>query len=231
MRLRMLAKRVRDGSRSSLNRVVLRQGLATLERTLARGATPRERLLRTLERGWANSAWSADVKLLSAALYWLDRTSGPIVECGSGLSTLVMACAAAPAGRRVHSFEHDPAWAMRVEQVLPTRLARCVDLQITPLRSYGDFDWYSLDALTQPVEIGFVLCDGPPGTTRGGRYGLAPILGQQMAEGCIVLLDDTQRSSEHAVVLRWCDELNAEVIHEGGTYNVLEVRRGARQVA
>jgi hypothetical protein len=231
MGLRALARHIRDGSRRSLNRVVLKQGLMTLERTLARGRTPDPRVLRTLERGWANSAWSADIEFLSAMLHWLQQTSGPIVECGSGLSTLVLACAASLTARRVHSFEHDTAWGTRIARELPTHLGRYVELHMTPLRSYGDFDWYSLEGLTPPIEIGFILCDGPPGGTRGGRYGLAPVLHSQMAKGCIVLVDDTQRPAEHDIVRRWCSELDASIVHEGSTYSVLCVGSGAVQQA
>jgi hypothetical protein len=44
------------------------------------------------------------------------------------------------------------------------------------------------------------VCDGPKGTTRGGRYGLAPVMKDRLAPGCIVLLDDTSREAERAII-------------------------------
>ena len=185
--------------------------------------------MENLVRGWSNEAWSAGSPLLSAVLDWLPKSTGTIAECGSGLSTLVLATAARATGRSVFSFEHDPEWAAKLQSAVPDRLRSSVELCVTPIRSYGDFDWYSLAGVKPPSDIGFVLCDGPPGKTRGGRYGLAPVLKPYLARGCIVLLDDTQRSSEHEVVGRWCTELNAQLIHEGGTFNVLQVKRNAQQ--
>lgn len=176
-----------------------------------------------LVRGWGNEAWSADGSLLTTMLDWFPKTSGTIAECGSGISTLVLATAARATGRRLFSFEHDPDWAARLKRNLPDNLRGSADLCVTPIRDYGEFDWYSLKDVQLPADIGFVVCDGPPGSTRGGRYGLGPVLKPYLAPGCIVLLDDTQRSSEHEVVLRWCAELGAAVIHEGSTYNVLQV--------
>jgi hypothetical protein len=194
-----------------------------LARTLRSERQPDQRLMRRLVRGWGNEAWSADAPLLSAALEWLPQTTGSIVECGSGLSTLVLATAASLAGRCIHSLEHDAGWAARIERELPARLRPSLELNVTPLKSYGDFDWYSLENLALPASVGFVVCDGPPGGTRGGRYGLGPILQPRLAPGCVVLLDDTQRADEHEIVGRWCNELPASVVHEGATYSVLSI--------
>jgi hypothetical protein len=226
--MRALARTVRNAIRKSHRRMLLRSSLARLDECMRAARTPDTRLMERLVRGWGNEAWSAGSPLLSAVLEWLPKSSGTIAECGSGISTLVLATAANATGREVFSFEHDPEWAAKLRGTIPDRLRSSVELCVTPIRSYGEFDWYSLDGVTPPTDIGFVLCDGPPGKTRGGRYGLGPVLKPYLARGCIVLLDDTQRSSEHEVVLRWCEELNAAVIHEGGTYNVLEVRRSAQ---
>ena len=36
----------------------------------------------------------------------------------------------------------------------------------------------------------------PPGSTRGGRYGLLTVLGERLAPGCTILLDDAGRPDE-----------------------------------
>jgi hypothetical protein len=189
---------------------------------------PDTQLSEQLVHGWGNEAWSADLPLLSAMLEWVPKTSGTIVECGSGLSTLVLATAACINGRRVFSFEHDSEWAARVARNVPEDLRDTINLCVTPICGHGDFDWYSLEGVSLPTDIGFVLCDGPPGSTRGGRYGLGPMLTPRLSPGCIELLDDTQRSSEHDIMERWCTEFGTRVIHRGSTYHVLEVGGGAQ---
>jgi hypothetical protein len=226
--MRVFSRQLRDGYRRSLQRIKLRRSLAILDRTLRLGRQPSQRLIEQLVQGWANESWSADVRLLMAMLEWLPRTTGSIAECGSGISTLVLASAASVTGRQVHAFEHSGEWAARMLRELPQRLRPSLELHVTPIRSYGEFDWYSLDHITAPSNIGFVVCDGPPGGTRGGRYGLVPILRSRMAPGCVILIDDTQRPNEHAIVRRWCNELDAAVVQEGSTYNVLAVARSPR---
>jgi Methyltransferase domain len=227
--MRTWARDVRDAVRASHQRRLLRGSLSRLERCIRAGDMPGTLLLERLVRGWGNEAWSADSPLLTAMLEWLPKTSGTIAECGSGLSTLVLGLAARASGRLVISLEHDPEWAVRFERSAPEYLRGAVDLCITPIQSYGDFDWYSLEGVQLPADIGFVVCDGPPGGTRGGRFGLGPILTPCLAPRCIVLLDDTQRTSEHDIMLRWCAEFGAVVLHQGTTYSVLEVGYGAQR--
>ena len=47
--------------------------------------------------------------------------------------------------------------------------------------------------------------------TRGGRYGLLPLLGNRLPVGATILLDDTCRSSEAELIKRWSDEAAFEV--------------------
>lgn len=204
-------------------RVELRSALSRLERDLRSGKRPEMTLLHRLARGWGNDGWIASSHLVIAILEWLPKTSGPILECGSGLTTLVLAVAAAQSGRRVISLEHDQEWADRVLEALPAHLRDHVTLRLTPIRAYGEFDWYSVGPEDLPPGIGLVLCDGPPGSTRGGRYGMAPVVANRLAAKCVILLDDTQRPGEHTVLERWRSEFPASVLEEGGTYSVIEI--------
>ena len=88
---------------------------------------------------------------------------------------------------------------------------------------HGDFDWYDVEAVNIPNGIGLVVCDGPKGTTRGGRNGLAPVMKDRLARGCIVLLDDTSREAERAIIERWCAELPAQVVDVSERYSAIEV--------
>lgn len=215
------ARKLRNRWRASLRRLMLRRGLASLDRQLAAGRVPDTALLTRLVRAWANEAWSTDTTLLAALVEWLPRSKGAIVECGSGLSTLVMGCAARVSGRQLLALEHTASWARRVDNHLPPAARRHVAIAVTPLVRYADFDWYDVAATTLPAAVGFVLCDGPPGDTRGGRYGLLPVLHERLAPGGIVLLDDTQRTEEAAIVERWGAEFGLRVLHRGASYTVM----------
>ncbi len=177
-----------------------------------------------LVRHWGNEAWSANTPYLMAMLEWLPQTSGPIVECGSGLSTVVLGIAAALSGRQLYVFEHEPQWGERLLRHLPPSARDYVQLNLTPLRDYGEFDWYSLEDVPVPASIGFVVCDGPPGSTRGGRYGLGSVLGSRMVPNCTVLLDDAQRDAEQTVARRWCRELGGSVVQRADCYAILRLK-------
>ena len=82
-----------------------------------------------------------------------------------------------------------------------------------PLRNYGDFTWYDPPTDEVPHGIRLVVCDGPPGSTPGGRYGLLPVLGDRLDPGAVVLLDDAERATETHVLERWRAERALEVQH------------------
>src|SRR5438046_10647049 len=108
------------------------------------GETPTAVLLAALRLGWANDGYSSKVDYLMEIARRAVVTPGPILECGSGLSTLLLGLLAARRGIDVWSLEHIPAWHARVRSVLESLGISTEHLHLTPLRSYGDFDWYSL---------------------------------------------------------------------------------------
>lgn len=98
-----------------------------------------------LTKGWANG-WSASPELL-VHIYKLCR--GRVLECGSGLSTLVMAAA----GCEVTALEHDPMWASHLQAMLD-RYNLKANIICKPLAGkWYDFAGGDYDAL---------VIDGPP---------------------------------------------------------------------
>lgn len=162
-------------------------------------------LLGSLVYGWGNEAWSGQHEFLGACLVEAMRAQGAILECGSGLSTLLVATIATQRDLPLCSLEHQPAWRERVQRVLD-RAGLRARLCDSPLERHRDFDWYRLpDDL--PAFFSLVICDGPPATTRGGRYGLVPVMRDRLAPGCVLLLDDAERAEEQAIAQRWADTL------------------------
>jgi hypothetical protein len=171
-------------------------------------APPTRRSLRRLALGWS-SAYVADADFLMLVAQHASGSQGPILECGSGASTLV---AAAYGSHPSYSLEHIPGWAERVRDALQEGGLNATVFD-SPLVERSTYDWYDI-----PTELphGFwlVICDGPPGTTRGGRYGLLPELVDRVS-GAVILLDDANRSGEKATLQRWRAEFGARVIEAG----------------
>jgi hypothetical protein len=68
-----------------------------------------------LVREWGNSSFSASSDMLSALMMIARNASGDIVEFGSGLSTLVLACSTE---HTVHAHEHDPVWRDKLLKII-----------------------------------------------------------------------------------------------------------------
>lgn len=183
--------------RARLHRAVVRAA------RLEPGRVPDRRLLRELRAGWGNRDWAAPLDYLEEVARQAAATRDPILECGSGLTTLLLGLVAARRGIEVWSLEHDPAWHARVARALDLPGMGTVHLHLAPLRDYGAFAWYEPPLAQMPSSFALVVCDGPPEGTRGGRYGLMPVIGERLAPGAVVLLDDAEREGERGVVRRW----------------------------
>ena len=169
------------------------------------------RFLRRLRWAWANPN-SAAVEYLVAVAEASAATRGTVLECGSGLSTIVVGAISQRTGNQVVSLENSSWWARHVRWCLGLARAEKVDYRVRPLRSFGTFDWYDLG--TPVANVTLVICDGPIATSQGGRFGLLPVCGEYLAPNARILLDDFERPSEKSVVQRWSDEFGWSVERE-----------------
>jgi hypothetical protein len=171
--------------------------------------TPQERLpsvpaLMFFALAWGNLGYGGTVRLLRHVCRLVKRCAGrPILECGSGASTVLAGILGERYRCRLVSLEHDPGWADHVDGVLRRFRVTRADLHLAPLRSYGDFSWYTYPDVVREETFAAVVCDGPPAATRGGRFGLLPVAGPSLSPDCVVLLDDTHRYGERQVIARW----------------------------
>lgn len=156
--------------------------------------------------GWGNE-WSLKEELITELWHRAWHTRGPVLECGSGLSTLLLGIAAERMDYEVFSLEHDESWHATVSDAVEhLRLTR-VRVIAAPLVMHNGYAWY--DAPGEfPADFSLVLCDGPPAATMGGRYGLLAELRPSLAQDCVILLDDAARDGEQEVLVRWTAEHN-----------------------
>ena len=204
---RVLPRSARHGLRDGWRGVRLRLAAARLLRTPHYQPVDAE-LLASFRSSWGNDAWTAPLEFLQLVADRARNTGGPILECGSGCSTLLLGLVAASRGVEVWSLEHDDQWRQRIMEALRRLGIAGVRVLHAPLRSYGAYDWYDPPVeLPLPERFTVVVCDGPPnGSTRGGRYGLLPVLGRRFGPGTELLLDDASREEEAAVIQRWAAE-------------------------
>jgi hypothetical protein len=188
------------------------------------GEAPPREVLQSLQFGWGNEGFAAQTEYLHEVAQRAATTAGPILECGSGLTTLLMGLLAGRRGVETWSLEHIPDWRARVVRTLEQFNIPHVQVCSVALRDYDGYAWYDAPMTELPREFQLVICDGPPGETCGGRYGLLPVIGHRLPSGSVILFDDANRKGETEVLHRWSSETKIEVaVHDGlnGSFAVI----------
>jgi len=189
--------RIKDWLKHALRDLRLRYCLQKLQ--AFRNTTPPRDLVVQLREAWGNLGFTADTDYLLEAVRLAQQKRGPILECGSGVSTILFASL----GIELTSLEHDSAWAATCRQFAVDHGLR-TNVVHAPLVSYGDFDWYETPSdLPSP---NLILCDGPPASTRGGRYGLLPVLNDRLSRDCLILMDDGERPEDFRTAQQWASD-------------------------
>lgn len=169
---------------------------------------PSPALLEELRASWGDPD-SAPAGLMLAAVRQLKLGHGDGVECGSGLSTVVLGIYAEALGRRWWALDQHPPWARRVSWALDRLGLEAARVLDAPLTDYdGGYRWYRVPS-ELPQRLGFVLCDGPPADgeeVQLARYGLVPTLRDRFADDVTILLDDAARPGEQTVLEMWREE-------------------------
>lgn len=165
-----------------------------------------EKLINDLIEGWGNKDWSARNDFIRVSIKEASKCKGTILECGSGLTTLLIGIVAGKNGRELWSLENSTAWAARVRKHLKKYGISNAYLCLGDLKNYGEYEWYGPSMKLIPDNISLILCDGPPASVKGGRYGVLPIMRGKLGKGCVILLDDYNREDEQRIMDRWIRE-------------------------
>lgn len=214
---------VKRAARQALLEQTLRRAVRGVA-ALAPGQVPSRELLADLLTGWSNDGFAADLDYLEEVARRAAAVKGPVLECGSGLTTLLVGLLAGRRGFETWSLEHHPEWHARVGAALEAHNVPRARLALAPLKSYGAFSWYDPPLAEMPAAFQLVVCDGPPWTTPGGRYGLLPVMHERLPAGALVLLDDADRPDEQEALARWSGEF-------GVRFEMRETGEGAYALA
>ena len=163
---------------------------------------------------WAMSA--------STLIWMLDRLQNPsvrtILECGSGSSTIWFATALAARGGegRVVALETSAAYAESTRAELARHgLEDRAEVLHAPLVDTAvpgrdNQPWFDISVLPDLPPVDLLFVDGPVGgVARQVRYPAFPLLADRLAPGATVVLDDTGRPAEAAIVQTWKKEVHS----------------------
>lgn len=157
-------------------------------------------------RGWAASPDFLAVVATAAREYRPQC----VVECSSGVSTIVLArCMQKNGSGHVYSLENDPTYADRTrDHLVRLGLAEWATVIDAPLEEQvieqAIHRWYAKDKLPGNMTIDMLIIDGPPADTQSlARYPAGPVLFPRLSENGRVYLDDANRQDEREIVARW----------------------------
>jgi len=173
--LRHIADKVREGSN---NMELLSEALRHLE-----------------------NPYGALADLLLLAVLAARKANGPILEIGSGLSTILMA-AAAPE-QTVWCIEHDPIWAERLKEMAYEAGTTNINLCTQPIKD----GWYDLSDIELPDQFALALVDGPP-----RRLGSRMPFYERLAGRCdAIVVDDVHDPTYADDITTWASQNGRQV--------------------
>lgn len=171
--------------------------------------------------------WSASPDFLKIIVeHCLNNKPGTILECSSGLTTLMLSrCCQMNSHGEVFSLENGEEYAENTrQQIQRYELDDYSTVIDAPLETVNiqnnEYSWYSLKHIPEK-SIEMLVIDGPPGfIQKHSRYPALPLLFDKLAKGCVIFLDDAARDDEKELVKMWLDE------HPEIEYRFVNTERG-----
>jgi hypothetical protein len=175
--------------------------------------------------------FAIDADFAKVILGELARGPRRVLECGSGVSTLLQASYLEAVGEgTVVSLEHDEHWARQTRSMLAaTGLSHRAQVINAPLTRQvvdeTEVSWYDVSALKRTDEpFDLLVVDGPPTSNDLSRWPVVQALRDQLAPNVTILLDDGRRRSETLTARRWLRDLG------GGELFWIDTVKGAWKV-
>jgi hypothetical protein len=199
--LRLTKRFARDRIVDPMQSWIAARQLAQFVASFRQGAAPAAAAIRRLRHAWGNEAFSADAHYVAEVISHAQRYSGPLLEKRNEL---------------VWSLEQDEHWARFVRERLEANAIDNVRIIHAPLKDYGGFVWYDLQAVELPSSFGLAVCDGPAVFQQWGaahlqwRYGLLPMVLSRRIAIEAILLDDAEEPRAANVLERWAKEFDFE---------------------
>lgn len=139
--------------------------------------------------------YAADAGVLALVVGVARKCRGPIIETGSGLSSVAMA---AVSDSQVYALEHVPHYAAQTVALAQEAGTANVGVCCAPMRDF----WYDVDAFDLPEKFALGFCDGPP-----RMFGTRMRFFEVLAPRCSAVIVDDAKSDTNYLrqVQAWAD--------------------------
>lgn len=150
---------------------------------------------------YANNNYAADAGVLAVCVGVARKCRGPIIEAGSGISSVLMAAAS---GQTVYSLEHEQHWASSTLKWAEEAGTPNIGLCCAPLVD----GWYDLEPFDLPGKFALGFCDGPP-RLYGTRMRFFEVFGDRCE---VIIADDVKADNNFALeVHKWAESRGRNV--------------------
>jgi Methyltransferase domain len=181
-------------------------------------------ILTRLAYGWGNESHSASIEYLEDCIKYASQSGLPILECGSGLTSIIAGLVAMKNGNTVWTLENIKSWYQRVKKYLDMYNIASVRHNYCPIKDYGDFAWYNAPLDVMPDKFSLVICDGP--AIKNVKLNVFPAMKDRFSPGCIILFDDARVGQLDSMISYWAEKIGMSYELRGKTnpYYVMRVK-------
>lgn len=130
-----------------------------------------------------------------------------VVEAGSGVSSVVISewLQSVGSNARHYALDHLEKYAKETARKVENAGSEVI---YAPLKTYqidgASWRWYDIAGLENVGQIDLLIIDGPPeDIQKEARFPALPLLFEKLSERAVVILDDTNRTDEQAIIKKW----------------------------
>lgn len=165
-------------------------------------------------------SYSADAATLAVLAHVARKCQGPIIETGSGMSSVLMA---ALTDQKVYSLEHSEHYAAQTLSWAQSAGVDNLGICCAPMKDF----WYDVDAFDLPKKFAFGFCDGPP-RLYGTRMRFLEVFGDRCT---VIVLDDVKSDHEFSRKVREWAEANGRSFTMLGRAALLQREEAMKEAA
>lgn len=142
-----------------------------------------------------------------------------IIECGGGISTIIISQMLSKLGEgHLYTIEDNKSWSEELNAILDERdigsRSTIIYAAPIPLSEDDETTWYDKNILQRELrdsKINLLLIDGPVAHKKEiemARYPAVPFFQNRLLGDYTVFLDDIQRKGERTIIQKWGEILN-----------------------
>jgi hypothetical protein len=165
---------------------------------------------------WGDPALNGADGFLTVCLDYASRATGPILQCGAGLQTLLLGLAAERSGVHLWTLEHQPhaansarSWLQQYEVANAHVITAAADFM-------EDSVGYVVDVARLPGNFALVICDGSSAVPSSARSLLTRV-GDRLDPQGTVLVHHVKRRRDAEFLTQWAKGQGASMVLKGKT--------------